>query len=175
MTQLDLETLVREHHAGVWRFLRLLGCTREQADDLTQETFLVVMRKGFEEIDPAATATYLRKAARYQFLHARRNLSIRREVDLEAAESVAGEHLADGGDFYVSALKRCIEELRGRAKDAVIAVYRNQLPYTVAAEQLGMKENGLKTLLQRSRTVLKACVERKTKGVPFDGAQGRQP
>jgi len=164
MAQLDFETLVREHHAGVWRYLRLLGCTREQADDLTQETFLVVIRKGFDDIDPAATATYLRKTARFQFLHARRHLRTRREVDLEAADSVARNHLEDGGDAYVGALRRCIEELRGRAKEAVIAVYRDQQPQAATAEKLGMKENGLKTLLQRSRSVLKACVERKLKG-----------
>jgi RNA polymerase sigma-70 factor (ECF subfamily) len=164
MPQLDLETLVREHHAGVWRYLRLLGCTREQADDLTQETFLVVIRKGFEDIDRAATATFLRKTARFEFLHARRNLRTRREVDLDAAESVARERLADGGDAYVNALKRCIEELRGKARDAVNAVYRDQLTPAATAEKLGMKENGLKTLLQRSRAVLKACIERKTKG-----------
>jgi RNA polymerase sigma-70 factor (ECF subfamily) len=164
MPQLDLETLVREHHAGVWRFLRLLGCTREQADDLTQETFLVVIRKGFEDTNPAATATFLRKTARFEFLHARRNLRTRREVDLDAAEAVAGDRLADGGDAYVSALKRCIEELRGKARDAVNAIYREQLTPAATATKLGMKENGLKTLLQRSRSVLKACIERKTKG-----------
>lgn len=164
MPILDLETLVREHHAGVWRYLRLLGCTREQAEDLTQETFLVVIRKGFDDVDPAATATYLRKTARFQFLHARRHLRIRREVDLAAADSVANENLKDGGDAYVAALRRCIDELRGKAKDAVVAVYRDQQPHSVAAEKLGMKQNGLKTLLQRSRAVLKACVERKTKG-----------
>jgi RNA polymerase sigma-70 factor, ECF subfamily len=164
MPQLDLETLVREHHAGVWRFLRLIGCTREQADDLTQETFLVVIRKGFEDIDPAATAVFLRKTARFEFLHARRNLRTRREVDLDAAESVAGDRLADGGDAYVAALKRCIEELRGKARDAVNAIYRDQKTPAEAARKLGMKENGLKTLLQRSRGVLKSCIERKTKG-----------
>jgi len=164
MAQLDLETLVREHHAGVWRFLRLMGCTREQADDLTQETFLVIMRKGFEDLSPAATATFLRKTARFEFLNARRNLRIRREVDLDAAEAVAGQQLADGGDAYVTALRRCIDELRGKARDAVTAVYRDQQPHAAAASALGMKENGFKTLLQRSRAVLKACVERKLKG-----------
>lgn len=161
MAPLDLETLVRNHHGGLWRYLRLLGCTREQADDLTQETFLVVIRKGFEAIEPAATNAYLRKTARFLFLNARRNMRTRREVDLDAAEDVAREHLNDGGDAYVNALRRCIDELRGRARDAVTAVYREQRPQAEVAQALGMKENGLKTLLQRTREVLRACIERK--------------
>lgn len=164
MSRIDLESLVREHHAGVWRYLRLIGCTREQADDLTQETFLVAWRKGLDDVDPASTAAWLRRTARFEFLNARRNLRTRREVDIDAADAVAGAFLEDGGDAYVNALRRCIDELRGRAREAVTAVYDKQLPQAEVAKRMNMKENGLKTLLQRSRSVLKACVERKLKG-----------
>ena len=53
--------IVKEHQAGVWRYLRALGCDSQQADDFTQETFLKVLTKPFDDYNPAATAAYLRR------------------------------------------------------------------------------------------------------------------
>ena len=36
--EMDLASLVREHQADVWRYLRYLGAAADDADDLTQET-----------------------------------------------------------------------------------------------------------------------------------------
>ena len=60
--------LVRRHQAAVWRYLRFLGCDPAQADDLTQETFLAVLEKPFEQRCDTATAAYLRTVARNRFL-----------------------------------------------------------------------------------------------------------
>ena len=46
--QTQLADLVRQHQAGVWRYLRFLGCDRPLADDLTQETFLAVLETPFD-------------------------------------------------------------------------------------------------------------------------------
>lgn len=161
MTGIDFETLVQAHHAGVWRYLRLLGCTREEADDLTQETFMVVMRSDFEHHTDAQTATWLRRTARNIFLHAKRKDRTRREVNLEAAELVMQQNAQDGGDAYVDALKRCLEMMRGRTRLAVLAVYGEKLTPSQVAERMGLKENGLKTLLQRAREKLRDCVSRR--------------
>ena len=52
----DLAGMIRQHQAGVWRYLRVLGCDSAGADDLTQETFLAVLQKPFQDYNPAATA-----------------------------------------------------------------------------------------------------------------------
>lgn len=161
MTGIDLETLVRTHHAGLWRYLRLLGCSREEADDLTQETFMVVMRSEFEHQSNPQTATWLRRTGRNLFLHAKRKDRTRREVNLEAAEAVMQQNAQDGGDAYVEALKRCLDAMRGRTRLAVLAVYGERLTPAQVAERMGLKENGLKTLLQRAREKLRDCVSRR--------------
>ena len=46
---LDVARLVREHQAGVWRYLRVLGCPATEAEDLTQETFLAVLTRPFHD------------------------------------------------------------------------------------------------------------------------------
>lgn len=160
---LDLDTLVRTHHAGVWRYLRLLGCTREEADDITQETFIVVMRAEFTHHTDEQTATFLRRTARNLFLHSKRKTRTRREVDIDAAEAVMRSNAEDGGDAYVEALKRCLDAMRGRTRLAVLAVYGDKLTTAQVADQMGLKENGLKTLLQRAREKLRDCVQRRMK------------
>ena len=42
--KIDLASLVTLHQAGVWRYLRALGCDASLADDLTQDTFLEAWR-----------------------------------------------------------------------------------------------------------------------------------
>ena len=48
----DVIRLVQQHQAEVWRYLRFLGATAELADDLTQETFLQLLRAPFEDRGP---------------------------------------------------------------------------------------------------------------------------
>lgn len=156
--------LVRTHQAGVWRFLRFLGCDPSEADDLTQETFLVILRKGFEVRSPAATAAYLRTVAKNQLLMARRRQ--RRapsEVELEAAEAVWASVAAhDGLDDYLAALETCLAEaLTDRARRAVELRYRDRASRDVMAAQLDLSVEGVKTLLRRARSALRACVERR--------------
>ena len=62
------EQLVQAHQREVWRYLRFLGASAAEADDLTQETFLEVWRKPFVEHNERASAAYLRTVARNRFL-----------------------------------------------------------------------------------------------------------
>ena len=55
----------------------------------------------------------------------------------------------------------CIRTLQPRARRAVEAAYcEGQSRQHIAAE-LGIAENSVKTLMQRSRAALRACVERR--------------
>ncbi|MEM0926231.1 MAG: sigma-70 family RNA polymerase sigma factor, partial [Planctomycetota bacterium] len=61
---LEPAELIRVHQRGVWRYLRMLGCDEATADDLTQETFLRVLRRtDFVQHNENATAGYLRRTA----------------------------------------------------------------------------------------------------------------
>ena len=159
---MDLSELVERHQAEIWRYLRYLGAQAAEADDLVQETFLAVARSSFEQRSPQETTGYLRTTARNQFLSLRRKQ--KREVltaRVEAAEAVWVEHAA--GDLWngqVSAIRDCVEKLEGRARHAIDLHYREKTSRTTIAERLGMKPDGVKTLLRRTRALLRECVER---------------
>ena len=162
----DLTSLVQRHQTGVWRYVRFLGADTAEADDLTQETFLALARGGFVERDQRQTAGYLRVVARNQLLALRRRQN--REintVDLEAADSVWAAAAGPDGNLasYLDALRDCLATLEGRARQAIDLHYQSNTARDAIATQLDMKPDGVKTLLRRTRQILRDCIERKTK------------
>jgi RNA polymerase sigma-70 factor (ECF subfamily) len=160
----ELSALVEAHQAGVWRYLRFLGCDVTEADDLVQDTFLVVLRDGFSVRSAAETAAYLRKVARNRLLMARRRHSRRPpEVDLEAAEAVWARVAAeDGLDGYVAAVGKCLEvAVEPRARRALELKYGDRASRAEIAAELDLTVEGVKTLLRRARGALRDCVERR--------------
>jgi RNA polymerase sigma-70 factor (ECF subfamily) len=160
----DLAGLVRRHQATVWRYVRFLGADRAEADDLTQETFLAVARSEFVDRDERQTAGFLRTVARNQLLALRRKQN--REictVELEAADTVWAAATRRGGglDDYLDALRECVQGLEGRARQAIDLAYRVGASRGAIATELAMQPDGVKTLLRRTRDVLRECVERK--------------
>ncbi len=163
-TEVRLEELVHQYQADVWRYLRYLGAKAADADDLTQETFLAVARSTFEERSPAETAGYLRTVARNQLLMARRRQG--REVntvELEAAEQVWSANVGSAGmDGYLAALADCLQHVDGRARQAIDQAYRDRRSRVEIARNLQMKPDGVKSLLRRTRELLRQCIERKS-------------
>lgn len=158
----DLVELVQSHQAAVWRYLRFLGCEPAQADDLTQETFLAVHCKPFEERSAEATAVYLRTVARNLYLMSLRRT--RRQViveNLELVEEVWQKLQPDDGEAYRDAMRECVETLEGRARQAVDLCYRDQRSRAEIAREMELSEDGVKSLLRRTREILRKCVEQR--------------
>jgi RNA polymerase sigma-70 factor (ECF subfamily) len=172
-TGLDLVSLVNSHQAGIWRYLRALGCEPSQAEELTQETFLAVLQHPFDDYHPAATAAYLRKVARNLFVSSRRR-DLRggpvvqlgaADIDVAELDGVDADWARwadrDSGEAALVALKQCLGELTERARWALQMRFRDQETRQAMAAKLGLSEDGAKNLLQRSKQQLRSCVERK--------------
>lgn len=157
----DVVGLVRAHQTEVWRYLRFLGASNELADDLTQETFLQLLRAPFVQRSERETAGWLRTVARNLWVR-----SFRRPpfdfADLDAMEAAwtgfAGD---DQGEAAVADLRACLGQLTGRARDVVQWHYEERRSRRAIGDRLGIGEDGVKSLLRRTREVLRACIERR--------------
>lgn len=165
---LDLAELVGRYQTEIWRYLRYLGAKPSEADDLTQDVFLEVARKPFQQNSPKQSSAYLRTVAKNQLLMLRRKQ--KREglqIDIELAESawsetVWAERAADGKwNPYTAALADCTEQLEGKSRQVVDLHYQEKQSREKIAESFDMKPDGVKTLLRRIRQKLRECVERK--------------
>lgn len=134
---LDPAALFREHAAYVWRALRRLGVAEADVEDVCQEVFLVVLRRGgdFEGRSSARTWIYgiaVRVASDY-----RRSARVRREVVTD--EVPEGRESAPQVDTVAlresaKALDGLLEQLDD-AKRAVFVLYEiEQLTIAQVAE-----------------------------------------
>ncbi len=150
---------------GLWRYLRMHGASAHEADDLVQEAFLIAVQKGALGFDPPATAVFLRRTARFLFLRLRRG---GREAEqlADAVDSLwQRDCAADDGDRMLGLLRACLGELTERARRAVERAYGlgdgDPSSRLELASELGLAPDGVKTLMQRARQQLRACIERR--------------
>jgi len=162
-TGFDPAKLVEAHQNGVWRYLRALGCDPSQADDLTQETFLAVFERPFEDYHPAATAAYLRRVAHNRFISQKRREGRWQEVaDLDAIGQLwERTPESDNGEALLDALRQCLTSLTERARWALQMRFRDRLSRMEIAANLEITEHGAKNLMQRAKKKLRECVESK--------------
>ena len=156
----DLDAAARSHQRLLWTYLRMLGCASDEADDLVQETLLVLVRK---DAMPEPLRPFLLRTAKNLFLGARRRRN-REPISNEWVDRVdaAWEHQAQReGDTWLDALAECRAQLNDRQRHALRLYYGNRLDLTAAAHHLAMRPAGLKTMLQRIRARLRACVQRR--------------
>lgn len=162
---LDPGDLIRRHQHGVWRYLRMLGCDDSTADDLTQETFLrVLKRDDFVQHNDNATAGYLRRTAY--------NLLVSRHRKLGRVQTIGEPELLDEtwdrwagkdltGDAAVEALQNCFQKLTERAQIALRMRFDSSASRVEIGEALGITDHGARNLMQRAKQQLRNCVEEK--------------
>lgn len=159
------EGLVLDHLRSVWRYLRMHGADASLADDLAQEAFVVALQKGAVGLPPAAAATFLRRTARFLLLHHRRDQPAAVELADAVDERWQTDCAGDGGDELIAVLRECVARLPERSRRAIGLCYGpggdEPSRRVAAAAALGLRPNGLKTLLQRTRLLLRACLERR--------------
>jgi RNA polymerase sigma-70 factor, ECF subfamily len=166
-TGYDPVRLIETYQAGVWRYLRALGCDAARAEDLTQDTFLAVLQRPFQDINPAATAVYLRKSAFNLCISQQRRAgkvtAVEDVEDLDRTWSqwVGGGH--DQGEAALDALRDCLQGLTERARLALEMRFRGDASRSEIAAKLEITEHGAKNLMQRAKQQLRTCVETKLK------------
>ena len=75
----DIDALLREHFAFIWRVFRRLGLGAADADDATQQVFMIASTK-LDQIEPRRERAFLYGIAVRVRSHARRAERRRREV-----------------------------------------------------------------------------------------------
>jgi RNA polymerase sigma-70 factor, ECF subfamily len=151
----DLAALVIAHHAAVFRYAhRLCGCTIE-AEDLTQQAFLIALQKFDQLREPDRACSWLLAVVRTCFLK-----SIRKTRPLPMANFDAlVEHVAArtptveeiDRDQLAAALAELPEEFRV----VVVMYYFEELSYQEIAEELEIPVGTVMSRLSRGKSHLR--------------------
>lgn len=151
---MDLTALVVAHHAAVYRFAhRLCGCPIE-AEDLTQQTFLIARQKLDQIREPQRACAWLLAVTRSCFLKSIRkprplpaeNIELLVEVATQSTneEEIDGEQLA-------AALAELPEEFRL----VVVMFYFEELSYQEIADELQIPVGTVMSRLSRGKSHLR--------------------
>jgi len=159
--------LALEHRAQLWGFLVGLTKNPAQAEDLFQNTYVILCEK-WEQYRPGTNfLAWARQIARYEFLASvdpeRRPFVT---AEMEILESALRAAESDGGapSSRREALRSCLDQLpQARGRRVLELRYGEGLAGERVAEQLGLSVNALYTLLSRVRRLLQDCIERRVR------------
>jgi RNA polymerase sigma-70 factor (ECF subfamily) len=156
MRLLDPRSLTR-HTNRLYRAAWALCGSREDAEDLVQETFVRVLARPRVLRDEEAELAYLLRVLRNTFLTARRDASRRPMTAATLDEVVAADPrptLAPDKAREVGEVYEAIAELPEHFRSALVAIDLIGLSYREAARAIGVREETITTRLFRARRLL---------------------
>jgi RNA polymerase sigma-70 factor (ECF subfamily) len=152
------ETLVREHYAMVYHYVRSLLSNGETAEDLVQQVFLVMLRKIPTDPPRGPVGPWLRGIARKLMLSSRATAGLDDREVASAVLDAADAALDDGMDR--DALAECLTRLPDDERLLLDLRYTSDLRSAAIAEQLRQTRAWVRVRLHRIREKLRECVER---------------
>lgn len=148
-------TLVHRYHARVFAFLLTLTRHRQDAEDLTQDTFVRAWNK-IHRYDPALPLLpWLFTIARRQSIAALRKA---RPLPPELPFPAEPEPASPALELWAIAKRRLMPD----AYSALWLHYREDLPLKEVGSVLGKREGAVKVLLHRARKTLADSLRAKT-------------
>jgi len=161
------EVIVTEHRMTVFGLLFSLVRDRELAEDLAQETFLVLLGK-IDEIDVSQPILpWLLRTARNLACNARRHQSVEQRLFLKGEvsavfwEGLGRPELGADWSEKFSALQQCRDALSPPQKEAVTLFYNRNESCDSIASRMGTATAAIQNRLVRARRALRECIEQK--------------
>lgn len=163
----DLGQMFREHGPFVWQTLRRMGLSEADADDVSQEVFVVVCRKleGFEERSSLTTWLY---GICFRLAIAHRRRAVQREIPTAepVGDDVIAPHRPDEGYEANEAralLDAALERLDPDKREVFVMFAIEERPMTEIVDRLGCPLQTAYSRLYAARAIVEAHVLRATR------------
>ena len=163
----ELVQLVEMHHAAVYRYAFRLTSSVTDAEDLTQQTYLVAQEKLSQLRDFSAARSWLFSILRHVFLKGLRKASPIpvSEPDLEAA--AYGPPGPSLGEIDREALQGALGRLPEEFRLVVLMFYYEDRSYREIANELDVPIGTVMSRLSRAKQLLRKHLEREIAPPPI--------
>jgi RNA polymerase sigma-70 factor (ECF subfamily) len=162
--------LITRHQVALYSYILPLLPNRTMADDVLQETNLVIWRKA-AEYDPARPfMPWACGIARFQVMAARRDAARDRCVfHPELVELLATEDEPDleSAEAMNHALRDCLGELPEAKRELILHRYHEEANVNEMAARRNVSAGALSVQLHRIRQLLESCVQGKLRQTPL--------
>ncbi len=164
LSETDFVLLITRHQAAIYAYILTIHPDRVAAQDILQETNLVLCRKvGEFEAGTSFKAWAFRVAYWQTMAHLKRiqraGLVVLEPEVLELVALEAEEQLGDFEERHL-ALRSCLQKLPPGDASILLAHYQRGESLAEISGRLGRSRDALKQVLLRIRRSLRACIER---------------
>lgn len=153
----QIQRLISEHHARLYRYAYRLTGSAADAEDITQQTFLTAHQRLDQLRDESKAGSWLTAILRTTFLKSVRR---RRPVDASSLELDVGEIPADATDDPIDReqLQAALNDLSDDYRVVLLMFYFEQSSYKEIAEQLDLPIGTVMSRLSRAKGRLRAAL-----------------
>jgi RNA polymerase sigma factor (sigma-70 family) len=152
----DLTALIVAHHASVYRYAcRLCGCPNE-AEDLTQQTFLIAQQKLHQLREPERAAAWLLAIVRSCFLKGLRKSRPTPAQDLELDVDQIADQTPELDRIDREELAAALATLPAEFRLILLMFYFEELSYQEIAGQLDIPIGTVMSRLSRAKGHLRS-------------------
>lgn len=166
-----LSALVRAESSWVWRLLRRIGLSSEDADDATQQVFLVAARRT-EEVRGSRARPFLYGTAVRVAANARRTLARRRDAPSEAIAGAPAHEPPTDEQVEQRRARVLLDELLGKLPEelrrVLVLAEIEQLTVREIAELEAIPAGTAASRLRRARSLFHGLLEQEQHRNPFD-------
>ncbi|MFW5882648.1 MAG: RNA polymerase sigma factor [Planctomycetota bacterium] len=154
--------LALRNRTRIWSYLMALSKDPTRAEDLFQQTYLVICQKWRRYRPERDFVAWALTIARYEYLA---SVDPRRRREVLAEAEILGATIAEDHDESAltaarrEALQHCFAHLDDRARRAFHLRYAEGLSHDAVARVLEASANAAYVLLSRTRARLRACIE----------------
>jgi RNA polymerase sigma-70 factor (ECF subfamily) len=154
-TVIEVRRLVGEYYRNVYRYAYRLCGNEADAEDLTQQTFLVVQAKLHQLRDAAKVQQWIFAVLRSCFLKSRRRPRPVAAANLELDVDEVPEHRIAGSTLDQQELQQELDDLPEEFRLVVFMFYFEELSYKEIADRLKIKIGTVMSRLSRAKCRLR--------------------
>ncbi len=147
---LDIRALVRDYHPDVYRYAFRLSGSRADAEDLTQQTFMIALQRLPQLRQPDRVLSWLFAIVRTCYLKAERKTTPLTATSIELDVDRIPEP-ADEGPVDQELLQAALDELPDEFKLVVVMFYFEECSYREIADQLQIPIGTVMSRLTRAK------------------------
>ncbi|MFO0871720.1 MAG: RNA polymerase sigma factor [Pirellulales bacterium] len=149
----ELEAWIQEFHERIYRYAYRLAGNAIDAEDLTQQTFLIALQKGGMVRDPQKVTGWLYSVLRNLFLKRERRQTL---LPTEATDLDRLPQVTEAGEWDLLDLQEALDALPEDFRVVVLMFYFEEASYREIAEQLQIAVGTVMSRLSRAKSFLRA-------------------
>lgn len=154
---ITIDALVADHHRAVYVYAYRLTGRVQDAEDLTQQTFLVAQKKLDQLRESARARAWLLAICRSQYCRLCRKkrpfLADDAEIELDSVASCSD----DDGGLDSEKLQMVLDQMSPPFRTVILMYYMEQLSYREIADRLGVPIGTVMSRLARAKTRLRSA------------------